>query len=793
MSLSASASRIVTLDGVDYYMDTLFHAPIGPGTTQTSLLFHAVNVSASDMRAFYCSVDVSNPYVSLAAVCARDKVAGNETVGNMARRKSHEGARYFAGINGDFFLTGGTTSRGVSVVGTPVGATVVDGEIYRARNNASAYKNFIVDTDGHMYCNPFVFGGTITGPGGASASLSGVNTYSSESACSNSVVVFTDRYYGSTDQTNAGYEVQARLADGDTFQAAGSFSMIITGAPSADGDMTIPEGGFVLRGVGSAAPFIQNLKAGDQVTLSTWWHFGNQSINPAQVISGNPKIVGDGVVLDSEGDRGDASARHPRSAIGYSQDGNTAYFLVVDGRSTISAGARTSVVGEIIRMAGAWEAVNVDGGGSSALYTDVLGIRNQPSDGSERADANAFYAVHSAPDDNTLAQLRFVDWSLKVPKYGMYTPKVYGYNQYGVLIDTDVRGFHLSCPPELGIVRDDTVFIATGSGTMPLTVTLGDVSFSTPMTVVGEGSDISMRCDSVINDGIRPWTAQTQSVVDGKTLLLEPSVFSWTSSDPSIVEVGANDGIVLGKRNGEATITGAVGDFSGTTRVVVQIPESHAMAVTQNIDPAEVKLTTSGGKNYSMTKEGDNGLKISFTGYNARTNYIKLQKEYTLWSLPDTLRLLINPDSLKVTGVSFSVKVPGGSLSAQKITPDSVPMGKVTAVDFPLDSWIDTNDMLNFPITLNYINISLDKMTNSREYNVIIPEIQTVYACVPAEPQPIPGDINLDNIVNTGDVSALYNAIINPAAPEAAISDLNHDGQINVGDVATLYQLILNQ
>ena len=222
LAICASASDTWTLRGVEYQVDTLFHNQVGPGTTQTSLWFHN---ETGKLRVFYCTIDMSNPWLSLSGVCATDKLAGNEKVSAMAERKSEPGRRYFAGINADFFNTSGTTGRGVSIVGTPVGATVVDGEIYRARNNAALYKNFIVDKDEGIYVNPFVFGGTLTTPSGQTATLGGVNTYSSE--CNNKIVIYTDRYYGSTDQTNSGTELVARLAEGEKFESARPYKMVM--------------------------------------------------------------------------------------------------------------------------------------------------------------------------------------------------------------------------------------------------------------------------------------------------------------------------------------------------------------------------------------------------------------------------------------------------------------------------------------------------------------------------------------------------------------------------------------
>ncbi|MBR5101802.1 MAG: hypothetical protein IK092_01605, partial [Muribaculaceae bacterium] len=209
--LGAKASTTLDVQGTVYTVDTLFYNQVGPGTMQTSLLLKS---GTKKLRVFYLTIDMTNPLLKLRSVMATDHLAGNETVSNMAQRKSKPGSRYFAGINADFFFLSGTTARGASKVGTPEGSAVVDGEIYRARNSSTSYyKHFIVDKDDNLYINPFFFGGSIVGPRGLSATLGGVNARANETAASNrnKVTIYNDFYYGSTDEVGTGSEVEAML------------------------------------------------------------------------------------------------------------------------------------------------------------------------------------------------------------------------------------------------------------------------------------------------------------------------------------------------------------------------------------------------------------------------------------------------------------------------------------------------------------------------------------------------------------------------------------------------------
>jgi len=62
-----------------------------------------------------------------------------------------------------------------------------------------------------------------------------------------------------------------------------------------------------------------------------------------------------------------ASARHPRSAAGVSADGSSLYLLVIDGRRAGSVGATERETALLLLSLGAYDGLNLDGGGSSAL------------------------------------------------------------------------------------------------------------------------------------------------------------------------------------------------------------------------------------------------------------------------------------------------------------------------------------------------------------------------------------------------------------------------------------------
>ena len=58
--------------------------------------------------------------------------------------------------------------------------------------------------------------------------------------------------------------------------------------------------------------------------------------------------------------------KHPRTAMGYTKDGKL-IILLIEGRNTVAHGATLGQEAQILKDLGCWEALNLDGGGSSCM------------------------------------------------------------------------------------------------------------------------------------------------------------------------------------------------------------------------------------------------------------------------------------------------------------------------------------------------------------------------------------------------------------------------------------------
>ena len=108
---------------------------------------------------------------------------------------------------------------------------------------------------------------------------------------------------------------------------------------------------------------------------------GNEIV---MALSGTPMIVRDGQV-GKTGGCGYVCMKHPRAAIGLDGAGTTLYLVATDGRQEDSVSIGLETLAGLMIGIGVKDGLNLDGGGSAALYVEKQGgVINRPCDGRER-------------------------------------------------------------------------------------------------------------------------------------------------------------------------------------------------------------------------------------------------------------------------------------------------------------------------------------------------------------------------------------------------------------------------
>lgn len=161
------------------------------------------------------------------------------------------------------------------------------------------------------------------------------------------------------------------------------------------GNCAWPEGWHVFKGKLISKPAGTKMRAAmvvhDDGRVSLNGDLAELPKDTRFAVSGNLQVLKDGVPVASD----EKAVRHPRSAVGLSQDGKTLILAAIDGRQGTpeesptgiahSRGTTNQETGELMKRFGAFDAINLDGGGSTAMVikdprTGSFAVANRPSD-----------------------------------------------------------------------------------------------------------------------------------------------------------------------------------------------------------------------------------------------------------------------------------------------------------------------------------------------------------------------------------------------------------------------------
>lgn len=256
-------------------------------------------------------------------------------------------------------------------------------------------------------------------------------------------LAFFNIYCGKTTGTNSARTEVAITPVNGKINYNGETEVKVVAVYKNKGNNAVSESVSILSGAtGAAANFLNQLIVGDVLKVN----FGltsrsGQAVVPYNIAGGRQIIMKSGNILPNiwNGDE-----RHPRTGIGFSDNGTKIYMCVIDGRNPgYAENVYTSEMAQIMRYFGATDALNLDGGGSSTMYLDKIGVVNRPSDGTERRVVAGVFAVSTAPDDPQIAQIAPKQYIVRLQKGQAFTPIFYGLNKYGQVIVVNLSGVTL--------------------------------------------------------------------------------------------------------------------------------------------------------------------------------------------------------------------------------------------------------------------------------------------------------------------------------------------------------------
>ena len=630
--LCIASSYAISLNGIEYTIDTLSMFPAGPGSTYYELRLLRADNGRGRLDAYLLAVDTRDPYVQVQQVLGKGKVTGCEVPSSMAKRSTTDNEIYFGGVNGDFFA-----------YEAPVGTTIINSQYaLTPAGSGGGRRHGGIDADGRgVTAYTHTYSMKVDMPYDSTLVIHHVNDYRDE----NQLVLF-NHHLGTTTGSNAyGTEVKIQLIEGETWKTTGTMKVKVLAKEENVGSMPLAADYAVLSGHGSMQKELNKLNVGDELTLTFEMRLDDELVNVAQMIGGDhyeAMILDDGKVAQS----GFWNELHPRTGFGVSQTRDTVFMIVVDGRG-VSAGCTTKVMAEILKHHGAWNAVNWDGGGSSCMYIRPFDQMNNGSDGKERAVTNAMFAVAHVPEvDNEVVTIAPYMPNYYLPRYGVAAPQFLGYNKYGVLVETNVSGVKLSCAPEVGEILKDGRFLASGESGGKLVATWGNVTTELDVRISAT-APIAIRIDTVLC-GPQPYKVEVEGTVGNNTVEILSSALTWTSTEPSIATVD-EDGNVVGVSNGMVVVTGKLGTFTDQIVIKVEMPESDPLIWDdfRQVSSWELKGSpTSFKPSLSVPEDPAAPVNLIFTYGSGRNPFVQLSKDSLLYSTPEKIRIPLTTNAV---------------------------------------------------------------------------------------------------------------------------------------------------
>ena len=368
----------------------LFQEPIAPGVVRYK---YEVTRDKKNAQTNVVTVDLNNPFIKINTVAGGGTYTNKATVSQMADRTNA-----VALVNGDFFT--------MQLQGVPLGASIIDGDMKSSPAVLTDIWSFGIDENNTAFIDSTKFVGSVTAPNGKSYPIDGLNK--------------TFYWY----QPSKEYSHESKIQMYNSFWSSKSRGDKTAGEVllSEDNvveqivyrkniDMKIPEGKKILQVSGGSERFMrENVKVGDKLQINT-------NIEPNRnwkmMIGGHALLVENGAIKKYTKDVNSIGGVRARTAVGISQDGKTVYIVSAEGRTNRSPGLSLNELSQFMLDLGAYKAMNLDGGGSTAMAVRNLGdlkrtrVTNPERNAGERKVVNGLGVFNTTTNTGIISDVKF--------------------------------------------------------------------------------------------------------------------------------------------------------------------------------------------------------------------------------------------------------------------------------------------------------------------------------------------------------------------------------------------------
>lgn len=252
--------------------------------------------------------------------------------------------------------------------------------------------------------------------------------------------------------------------------------------------------GYVLMLRGKNRDRLEGFQVGDEIDLK---------VATTPDVEGIKFAIGGGSIILKNGELSltdiTDSGNHPRTGIGVNKENTELILVTIDGRDSSFKGVSQAMFGAIMRDLGAYNALNLDGGGSTSMAikpagSDKSSLVNKPSDGGERGVVNAVGVMSNAPK----GELSYIKVSTDDSNMFIDTTRSFqikGYDQYHNPVEVDNSLTVYTVDGVEGEVTGNK-FKATSKGTATITANYNGIEADTKVKVLGTVMDITTNAKS---------------------------------------------------------------------------------------------------------------------------------------------------------------------------------------------------------------------------------------------------------------------------------------------------------
>jgi len=405
---------------------------------------------------------------------------------------------------------------------------------------------------------------------------------------------------------------------------------------------------IVLLGLGTASDQLKEQFAiGEQIeiTYSTDQDFKNIQY----ALSGDVLVVENGKPVSHPSN----PYTHPRTAAGFSRDRTKMYVAVIDGRYAGSRGFTYDELGIYMASIGAWNAINLDSGGSSELVARPVAettpvVANRPSEGSERQIPNGIGFWSTAPQ-GSLAGFKLEPLENRVLQGFTRSITAKAYDEYINPLTDSFDPAWSADKADTGFFTAEGIFKGLNKGKTTVTASSSGKSGSTVIQVLGKPEKIYPSLRNIDFTSAKSAAFVVKGMDEaGYEALIEPRDIT-LQYDKSILEITS-------AANGRYTIK-PLSDSFATTVTITAGGLQTAIGVTAGTDRKVINTFDNASQWSFVNLPAETKGSVSLTQAEGRGNVLKMEYDFTLADATRMADIKAEPGPIELPGRPVSVGV----------------------------------------------------------------------------------------------------------------------------------------